>query len=245
MVTKKLKSTTADEVKQIIEAAIKRMSSPAEAAYWREIFTELVEYNAIPVELLTQVPISVIEAGCTRFDQLYAACMYLAFPRYSRRVLRSLLGPLNDLEEPMTENTRIWRAMFPEEYGLAHVLFRAESYQQAFSFACDYACRAHLRLNKRIPSDLTIRIAFMSEKSLRRHLKIRSVCRGYKRKKLYLRGRVFTPRQINGARLCAMGKKGTNGYEIAKYAEIRDLRILRETKKLVRTSQVEYESFQK
>lgn len=228
------------EIRAAVEKAIKRCGSRIDAPYWRGFLNGLVRNNAIPINLLEDMPLRAGKACRTRFDQVFGASMALAFPNYREDTLIALLGPSEDLTD-----VKIWRAVFPSKYGLAHILIRAPSYQQAFGFACDYACRASLRLFHRIPADLTVRIMFMSEKAIRRHLKMRWANRVNKRKQLQLGAREFTPKQLNGARIFALGKQGTEEYSVARYSEEQDLRRVREKAGLIRRSSIEHESHRK
>jgi hypothetical protein len=231
---------TETEIRTTIEKVIKRCGSKIDTPYWRGFLVGLIKSNAVPLIIFENIPLQAGKASRTRFDQVFGAAMSLAFPGYRKDTLRALLGPSDDFE-----SIQIWRAVFPAKFGLAHILIRANSYQQAFAFACDYACRASLRLFYRIPNDLTIRLIFMSEKAIRRHLSMRWANRVHKRKQFQLGVREFTPKQINGARLFALGKQGTEEYSIAKYSEEQDLRRVREKTGLVRISSVEHESHRK
>lgn len=237
MASKKARKAPDDrEIQKAVEDCLKRACSRKEAPHWREFLKDLVRNNAIPLELLTDLPIPASVAPRTRFDQIYAASMALAFPGYRKATLRALLGPWEG-----TRGVKVWRVIFPEKFGMAHVLIRASSFQEAFSRACDYACRASVRLWRRVPVDLTVRVMFMGEKALRRHLGLRWANRVHKRKELQLVGREFTPRQLNGARIAALGPHGDPEYAIMKYSEFKDLDKIRHNGK-VRRSEVESES---
>jgi hypothetical protein len=201
------------------------------------MLTELIENNIIPLDLLEYIPTSPTKVGKTRFDQLYDAAMYLVFPGYREETLGKLLGPVYDSE------TKIWRVMFPSKFRLSHVLLRAGSFQHAFALGCDYACRMSLRLYKKIPVDLTLRIQFVSEKAVRRMLEMRWANRVKKRKQLQLMGRVYTDKEISGARMVALGDPTQSVYSIAKYAEARDLRRILKYHNRMRISSVETETF--
>ncbi len=118
---------------------------------------------------------------------------------------------------------------------------RADTYQEAFAFAADYACRVHLHLFRTIPVDLTVRVMFMSERALGRHLSIRRSVRTKKQQELKLMARVFTHKQLSGARLAALGPPTFPNYSIFKYVETKDLRRISTTGK-ARTSIIEIES---
>lgn len=211
------------------------MATKKDAPYFRELLLGLVHNQAIPIELLEHVPLPAREAGKTRFDQVFDFAMHLAFPGYRRETLEKLLGPVQG------KGTRIWRVVFPERFQIAHVLIRAEDFQQAFALACDYACRVSLRMHRKIPADLTIRVMFMGERALRRYLDMRWASRTHKRKQLKLVGREFTYRQLHGARLAALGSPRDPRHAVAKYAEMKDLQRLRESNGVYRTSEVESE----
>jgi len=222
-----------------LEAFVRRVSSPKEREYVRVMLRELIENNAIPLDLLEWVPAPAGRAGKTRFDQLYDAAMCLAFPGYREETLGRLLGPTAK-DRP---RTKIWRAMFPPKFRLSHVLLRASSFQEAFALGCDYACRMSLRLNRKIPVDLTLRIQFVSEKAVRRMLEMRWANRVKRRKQLQLVGRQYTPKEVMGARLVALGDPEKPEYSIAKYAEARDLRKILRERDRARVSSVETETF--
>lgn len=231
------KAPDAQEVEAAVEACLRRVCSRKEAPEWRAFLQDLVVNNAIPLELLEVLPSRASETLRTRFDQMYAASMALAFPGYRKTTLRALLGPWET-----TRDLKVWRVIFPEKFGMVHVLLRAPSYQEAFARAADYACRASLRLWRKIPTDLTVRVMFIGEKALRRHLGLRWANRVHKRKEFQLEGREFTPRQLNGARIAALGPPGQDpGYAIMKYSEFKDLDKIRH-EGYVRKSEVESES---
>lgn len=225
--------------KERLEEYIRRASSPKDRDYFRAMFVDFINNNTIPLDLLKEIPIPAYTSGKTRFDQLYDAAMSLAFPGYRNETLEKLLGPAAKI----SSKTKIWRVIFPPKFKLSHVLIRANSYQQAFALGCDYACRMSLRLYRKVPSDITIRVQFVSEKAVRRMLDMRWANRVKRRKELQLEGRIYTPKELRGARLVALGQPDQPEYRIAKYAEARDLKnILRKHNK-VRVSSVETETF--
>ena len=186
-----------------IDACVSRVCSDKDAPYFREFLAKILESGTFPEELLESIPISPVKAGKTRSDQIYDASMYLAFPPYRKETLHGLTV---DTRPDM----KIWRVLLPESFNIAHVLIRADSFQEAFALGCDYACRVSLRLFGKIPSDMTVRVMFMSEKAVRRYLKLRWANRVKKRKQLQLVAREFTPRQLKGAKLAAIGLKPSN-----------------------------------
>jgi hypothetical protein len=226
------------DLEERIEGCLKRIASRTEAPFFREMLSDLVRNNAIPPELLEAVPERAEAVSKTRFDQLYDAAMFLAFPTYSEKALKRLLGP-----DPESPDVKIWRAMFPPKFGLAHVLIRAKSFQEAFSLGCDYACRLSLMLYRKIPADLTVRIQFVSDKGIRRMLDVRNANKLNKRKKLQLVGRVHSFKEVMGARAVALGPSGKSG--IARYAEASDLKRILKKKNVVRVTAIETETFRK
>lgn len=237
----KTKRPDAPGIQEAVGKAARRLSGPKDLPYVERLLTNLVSENALPIELLDQIPVPAEEAGKTRFDQLYDAIMSIAFPRYRRATLRRLLGP----GAVLRPETRIWRIILPEKFNISHVTIRADSFQQAFGLGCDYACRMGLRIHGKIPADLTIRVVFVSEKAIRRMLGLRWANRVQKRKTLQLVGREFTPKEITGARLAALGSRNDPLYSIAKYAEAKDLKKILASKAHMRLSEVETESFRR
>lgn len=225
----------------LLDKCLKRISGSKDYIYFKQQLTRMINGNSIPVELLETIPKTVIAAGKTRFDQLYDAAMYLVFPKYRNETLKKLLGP----DAEIRNNTKIWRIMFPDSFKMSHVLIRAHSYQSAFALGCDYACRMSLRIYGKVPTDMTIRVQFVSEKAIRRMLKLRWANRSNKRKNLQLIGREYTGKELIGARLAAVGHPKQQNYSIAKYAENKDLKRLLSKKDIVRVSSVETEIFNK
>jgi len=221
-----------------LDECARRISGPKDQAFIRKMLGELLLNNALPVDLLAHIPVPPREAGTTRFDQLYSAAMSLVFPEYRENTLSRLLG-----QGPHEDGIRVWRAIFPDRYKLTHVLLRAHTYQQAFALACDYACRVSLYMFKQIPADLTIRILFVSESAMRRHLTMREITRHKKRHELKLQGRKFTDKQVAGARLAALGPPRHPDNAIFRYVEQQDMRKVRESTGKVRVSAVQAESF--
>lgn len=223
-----------------LEKYLKRFTSQKERSYFKLLILEFIKNNTIPLDLIENIPLPAYESGKTMFDQLYDAASYLAFPGYRNETLERLVGPT--AEESI--NTKIWRVILPQSFGLSHVLIRANSYQHAFALGCDYACRMSLRLYGRIPVDLTIRIQFVSEKAIRRMLDMRWANRVKRRKQLQLgEGRIFTHKELTGAKLVALGKPEQPEYSIAKYTEAKDLKNILRKFNIVRVSSVETETF--
>ena len=227
------------EAAEAVEKCVGRVAARKDAPYFRYFLTELVANHAIPAAILDQVPVPAAEAGKTRFDQLYDAAMSLVFPGYRRETLERLLGPLEG------RGGKVWRILLPDRFRMVHVLIRARTFQEAFSLGCDYACRASLRIFGKIPTDLTIRVVFMSERAIRRMLDVRWANKSNKRKELKLVGREFTERQLNGARLVALGHPKDARHSVVKYTEKKDLDRVRTSAGKTRTSAVEHESYRR
>lgn len=226
-----------EEADEKIEACLKRVFTPKERDHVRPILRSLVYGNAVPMEILESIPQPAKEVGKTRFDQLYDACMYLAFPGYHERTMEKLLGPGFGVDSEL----KIWRAAFPDKFGISHVVLRAKSYQEAFALACDYACRMSLKISGKIPGDLTIRVMFVSEKAVRKMLNLRWANRVNRRRKFQRIGRVYSPKEILGARIVALGRPDNPSTKVFRYAETRDLVKILKAKGLVRVSAVEAE----
>jgi hypothetical protein len=232
----RIRPPSPEEVDKAVAACVERVSTKKDAPYFRGLLLGLVHNHSVPIELLEHIPVPSRDCGKTRFDQLFDAAMHLAFPGYRRETLERLLGPLEG------KGTRIWRVLIPERFQVAQVLIRADTFPQAFALACDYVCRVSVRLYQKVPVDLTVRVMFMGERALRRYLSMRWASRTNKRKQLKLVGREFTYRQVNGARLAALGHPKDPSHSIVKYAEMKDLQRIREAKGLARVSSVEAES---
>jgi len=228
-----------EKVLLAIEKCVKRFRGIKEKQYIAALLKLMLMNNSIPIELIDSIPASPSETGKTRFEQLYDAAMEVAFPGYRSETLEKLLGP----NAHITEQTKIWRVVLPPRFKLAHVLVRADSYQEAFALACDYACRASLRIHGKIPSDLTVRVMFVTEKAIRRRLDMRWANRVNKRRQLQLVGRMYSSKEIQGARLAAFGYPSNPNFRLARYVEMKDLGKISKQKKLVRVSSVESEVF--
>lgn len=228
-----------ERIETAINKCLKRFRGSKEKQYLAYLLRLMLVNNAIPVELIELIPTSPAETGKTRFEQLYDAAMSVAFPGYRQETLERLLGP----KVSVTESTKIWRVILPPKFKLAHVLIRAESYQEAFALGCDYACRASLRIHGKIPPDLTIRVMFVTEKAIRRKLDMRWANRVNKRRQLQLVGRVYSPKEIQGARLAAFGYPSHPHFQVARYLEMKDLGKIMKAKNIVRVSSVESEVF--
>jgi hypothetical protein len=222
---------------QLVDLAVRRFARGSDKEYFRELLTKVVNQNAIPLEVFDEVPSSPLVAGKTRFDQIFDAAMFLAFPSYRPETLAALMGPQSSL----VPDTKVWRVMFPPQYGVSHVLIRAASMQEAFALGCDWACRQSLRVWGRVPSDLQLRIHFVSEKAIRRKLELRWANRVHKRRQLQLVGRVHTSKEILGAKSAALGRPDDRMYPVARYCEARDLKRLLRERDVVRVSSVEQE----
>lgn len=201
---------------------------------------DMVMNNVIPMDILEFLPIQVREVGKSRFDQLFDAAMYLAFPGYGKKVRKSLTGDEND------HDMRAWKVILPREFMTSHVIIKAKTYQEAFAMACDYACRVSLRIKREIPLDLTVRVKFMGDRTLDRFFEIRTVNGKTTRLKRKLKERTFSPKQIMGARLAAMGHPNqTKDYSISKYVEKKDLERVREGAGLVKKTSIVTEHYKR
>lgn len=230
-----------EKLQKALDEAVKRMASgKREKEYFRPLLEDLVRNNAIPVELLSSVPERPSEVGKTRFDQLYDAAMDLAFPGYRKETLQRMLGP-----DQVRPGTKVWRVVFPEKFGLSHVLIRAETFQEAFALGCDYACRASLRTHRKIPSDLTVRVMIVTERALRRKLDMRWANRVKKQNHFKLEARIFTPKELAGARMAAMGHPKDPARRLARYVESKDLLTVAKRKGVTKTTVVEAEVIKK
>jgi len=222
-----------------VDKCVKRFRGVKEKQYLASLLYAMVMNNAIPMGILDSVPASPSETGKTRFEQLYDAAMSVAFPGYRPETLERLLGP----GAAISEHTKVWRVIVPPRFKLAHVLIRADSFQEAFALACDYACRASLRVHGRIPADLTVRVMFVTEKAIRRRLDMRWANRVNKRRQLQLVGRVYSPKETHGARIAALGPPTDPRFRLAKYVETKDLGKIMKALGLARVSSVESEVF--
>lgn len=233
----RIKRRSDEETEKAVEECAGRVAGKKDYEFFKSMLLGLVRNNVIPVDLLDSVPAPPAGVGKTRFDQVYDAAMSLVFPDYRENTVARLLGP-----SPPDPGVKIWRAIFPDRFGLTHVLLRARTYQEAFALACDYACRLSLHVYGKIPVDLSVRVMFMSESALRRYLSLREVNRKKKRRDLQLEAREFTPRQVNGARIAAAGPPSDPRHSIFRYAERKDLRSIRSAGGPARESSVESES---
>ena len=238
LLSKEKKILRASEIENVINERVKIMG-PKDREYFRSMFQDLVNNHTIPLEMVKLIPVVPREAGKTRFDQIYGAAMALLFPEYEKKTLERLLGP------SFIPGIKIWRVLVPESYGIAHVMIRARTYQEAFALGCDYACRISLRLYRKLPVDLTLRVMFMSERSIRRYLDVKWNNRKNVRKKKKLVGREISNKQLNGARISALGHPSRDDYSIVHYSERQDLARILKSRGIVRKSLVESESFSK
>lgn len=228
-----------EEVKRAVSEYSRRAFSHKERPEMEAMLFELVTKGILPLRLLEEIPAPPGKVGKTRFDQIYDAVMALVFPGYAEDTLRSLLGPDHGTD------VKVWRVMFPPKFGLTHVLIRASSFQEAFALGCDYACRMSLKMERSIPTDLTMRVAFVSERGIRRMLQLRWYNKAAKRDKLKLVGRTYSSKEVTGARICALGRPEDRGFSIFKYVEAQDLRKILKERDELRLSAVENELFRK
>jgi hypothetical protein len=217
-----------EELEEALLRCVARMGKREKDTYILGMLRDLVRNNSVPLKLLESVPADAKAAGKTRFDQVYDAAMVLAFPVYDPKVREALTG------DAKCESVRAWRVTLPKEYGVTNVTVRAGSFQEAFAMACDYACRVSLRVHRRIPDDLTVRVKLVSNQTLKRFFDIRSKNKMMKRAGRGGRGtgRTFTMKQVMGARLAALGHpKGSRELSVAKYVELKDLAKVRKAGK--------------
>jgi hypothetical protein len=226
------------EIETIIENRLKSLGSKTDKEYFKKFMNELVANKCLPPQLLNDIPVKSDISGKTRFDQLYDATMLLSYPEYSESVQ-------THLSEPPDPDMKVWKAMFDRKYKVSSVLLKARSYQEAFGLAIDYLCRISLRLYQVAPLDATVRVAYCSEKFLRRYFAIRISSKQNRRALHNTKAKSFTPRQVNGARMAALGFPPSDGRRsIVKYSEYKDM--LRMQKKGVnKTSAVLGESFKR
>jgi len=225
-------------VAEWIDAALDRFAFPKDREYFKELLTKIVEQNAAPAEMFMEVPQKPAKTGLTRFDQIYAAMQYVSFPPYSKTIIRALLGTNEEF------HTKVWRVSLPDRFKVGNTLIRAETYQDAFALACDYACRIHLRLYKTIPRDLTLRVQYMSGVAIAKYLGVRQKIRNNK-SRIYYSGasREFTPKQVLGARTAALGHTHSDpSRSIPIYADRTDQHKARRYQGMIRIVNVELES---
>jgi hypothetical protein len=209
-----------NEIDQII---FKKFGHGKEIQYLRNLIYKIVINKTLPLEVINEIPMNPEYAGKTKFDQLYDAAMSVAFTTYSQTTLEKLTKKKDNKE-------KIWRVVLPEKFKIPHVIIKANSYQEAFAFGCDYACRISLRIHGKIPNDLQLKIMFISERSLKRHLKIKNWTRlGKRKKRMSLLGREFTQTEIEKAKSSALGDPTDSKYRIAKYIEEKDLKAVKLT----------------
>jgi hypothetical protein len=211
----------------------------ADIRYIATMLAEMVGNDAIPIELLNYIPLPPYQVGKTKFDQVYDAALSVAFPPYDPDTVQKFqrVCDRQDL------NTKIWKIMIPEKFQIANVLIRANSFKEAFALGSDYACRVALRINKRIPTDLTIRVRYMTDKSIRKYLAARRSNKYSKRKKWGFVGHEFSTKEITGAIVYALGHPIHDEYKLASYAEHKDLKNMRRVSGITRLSKIEVESY--
>jgi len=225
-------------ISDAVNACVEKMASSKEQEWVREFLTNLILNDTIPLELLKLIPTRAAEVGRTRFDQIYEIAMLAAFPGYSPKVVEELTYE----QDP---DIKVWKVILPAEYKINHVMIRARSFQEAFALGCDYACRANLRVNHKIPKDLTIRVSRVSNDTMLKTIKQREWARKSKR-------RVFKhdawshegdalKDKRTGVRIFGLGNVNTS---LIRYIDMRDLDTLR-FQDVTTTSSVENESIRK
>lgn len=213
-----------------IEEALKRYRKRVgeqKYSYLEDLLRDLMKRSLFPIELLDKVPEPAYKSGITKFDQIYQAAMFFAHPQYSGYTHEQLTGS----KEP--SDLRVWQVIIPPGLGPNHVLIKANSYQEAFALGCDYVCRASLRVNKKIPTDLNIRVIYVTNRELKYMLKVKDQNKLKNRrkrehqsekKKTYQK---FSRRQIIGATAVALGHdKKSEMYSILKYIDKKELDII-------------------
>lgn len=237
-INKTKKETNKEELERALKKCYERIGIREKEKYILNLLRDLVLNKSIPIELLEKIPENPKISGKTRFDQIYDASCYLAFPPYEPSVRYDLNPESDDIQ------IKAWKVIFPREYGVSDIVVRASSYQEAFALGCDYACRVSLRINKKIPKDLTIRVKYVKNGSLKYFFRVRNANKIKKRAERNHTGNVLTPKQVTGAQIAALGhEKGSKNLKIARYVEVKDLLRVRTHAGLVRTSAVVTEHF--
>lgn len=214
----KEKNELINEINKIVS---EKFGNGKEFKYLRDLIYKIVVNNTLPIKLIKEIPIHPEFVGKTKFDQLYDAAMSIAFPSYSQTTLEKLTKQKESKE-------KIWRIVLPEKFKVPHVLIKANSYQEAFALGCDYVCRISLRIHGKIPNDVQIRVMFLTERALKRHLGIKRWTRlGKRTKRMSLLGREFSSIEIEKAKSSALGDPSGNEYRIAKYMEEKDLKAVK------------------
>jgi len=242
----KRRETPSEKRERIVHEACVRVCSSSKkspaALYVRKLLEDLLDSGSIPLQVLEEIPRLPGAVQKTRFDQIYDAVMYLAYPEYPEDVRKAILGP----EDP-DPSIRVWRVILPREFGLYNVMIRASSYPLAFARACDYVSRRHVREKRSVPQGLHFQVKYVTESELRRHFKIRRV---NKRKASKNRGDekefALTDRQLYGVRRAALGPSDSPDHRVIHYIEKRDnerLSQVRDGRKVLRVSSVELETY--
>lgn len=242
----KKRETPNEKRERIIHTACVRVCSSSKkspaALYVRKLLEDLVDSGSIPLQVLEEIPRLPGAVQKTRFDQIYDAVMFLAYPEYPEDVRQAILGP----EDP-DPSIRVWRVILPREFGLYNVMLRAPTYPLAFARACDYVTRRHVRERRTVPQDLHFQVKYVTESELRRHFKIRRV---NKRRASKVRGDEqefsLTDRQLYGVRRAALGPPDSPDHRVIHYIEKRDNEKLsqsRDGRKVLRVSSVELETY--
>lgn len=217
-------------------------SSAPDRSYWQEFFFELLKNKVLPVSFFKEFPESVTEIGKSLFDQVYDACVKSMIPDYSEDVVESVVG-LGAVVN--SSDIKIFRAIYPENFGLNGILIRARSFQEAFAFACDYGCRFHLREFRKFPTDLNIRVSYVNEKFMRRLLDVRHMNRNKKSRTFNLTSKAtWTEKQRCGVRNAASYHPASEYYSVVRYAEDKSNVELKKAG-LFKSSCIEQESFGK
>jgi hypothetical protein len=229
------------EQEQTLERHLKKHYRPEARAVFKSFFRRLLANGSLDIEHLKLVPNPVKDAKKTTFDQVFEACMEVAFPPYSEKLVADLFGP----EYEKSRDVKLWRCLFPKKFGITHVIVRAETFQQAFALASDYACRVSLRMYQKLPIDLTIRVSKMSSKALAETVRLRKANRKIKLRQRNQKGPAYTTKEILGARIVACGHNRQPEFRIFHDQEFYEWGELKNRARVIRASRIETETFEK
>lgn len=203
-----------ETTRTIIDMIIDKISrNKKEKVFWKQ-YLEKIQSAGYNLDLYLRYLNKPSDSMMTRIDQIYEISHLIEFPLYSDDTLSSIFG------DKYNNNVRIWRIILPKDLKYMNVLIRAASFQEAFAYANDYACRTSLNMHGKIFPDMTIRVKYVKENEIRKILQIRKSNSGKIRK--------TTPRQVFGKRICAIGSILDSNYSIMKYIEYKDLKVLRD-----------------
>ncbi len=222
-----------EEILGIIERASGRVTGLKDRKTLQKKLFQLIQNGALPAKSLENLPIPSEISGKTRIDQIYAICMSWAFPAYREKTLEVLNPEGSDPE------IRLWKILLPKRFKVSNIVIKAKTYQEAFALGCDYACRSSIFMAGKIPSDLTVRVKYVTDSEAYSI----GLLRKMNRKKFNSKNESPTRhRHISGVRICALGLKSNSEYSIFKYMENRDLKVILSKKGQFRTSVVDSEN---